>query len=69
VFEKPARGGSSEMETFSSLCRITGGMSLKEFGVDPTSVVCSSLVMKWGRLVIGFTAGILRFWREERNQI
>jgi hypothetical protein len=46
------------METFSSLCRITGGISLKEFGVDPTRVVCSSLVMKCGRLVIGFTAGI-----------
>ena len=58
MFEKPSRGGSSEMETFSSLCRITGGISLKEFGVDPTRVVCSSLVMKCGRLVIGFTAGI-----------
>lgn len=36
------RGGSRVTRTLSSLWRRTGGMSLKDAGVDPTIFLCSS---------------------------
>lgn len=47
-------------DTFSSRYRITGGMSLKDDGVDPTSAVCSSLETNFGTVVIDFTLGMIR---------
>lgn len=47
------------METLSSLRLRTGGMSLKEAGVEATSPLCSSGDTYVGIAEIGVTAGIL----------
>lgn len=38
---------------------MTGGISVKEFGVDPTIVVCSSWEVKLGRVEMRLTAGMV----------
>lgn len=48
----PSRGGSSVIETSSSWCLNTGGMSLKDAGVDAISVLCSSGEMNFGSSLI-----------------
>lgn len=47
------------IDTFSSLYLSTGGISLKDVGVDPTRALCSSRETKLGSAVMGFNAGIL----------
>lgn len=46
-------------ETFSSLWRRMGGMSLKDAGVDPTNARCSSSETDVGTDVESVTDGIL----------
>jgi len=53
-----SRGGSKETVTFSSVCLTTGGISLKESGVEATRVVCSSGVVNFGRAFMMVTEGI-----------
>lgn len=39
---------------------MTGGISVKEFGVDPTIAVCSSCEVKLGRVEMRLTAGMVK---------
>ena len=47
------------IKTLSSLCRRTGGMSLKDAGVDATRVLCSSRETNVGTALSRFTDGIV----------
>lgn len=52
-------GGSKVTWTLVSVWRRTGGMEVKEAGVEAVSVRCSSGEMYDGISVIGVTAGML----------
>lgn len=52
-------GGSKVTWALASMWRRTGGIEVKEAGVEPVSVRCSSGEMYDGTSVMGFTAGML----------
>lgn len=54
----PSIDGSSVTDTFSPLKRMTGGISLKEAGVEATNSLCSSGEENTGTALIRVTAGI-----------
>ena len=56
--DKSFKGGSKRIDTFSSLCRRTGGMSVNDCGVDATSVSYSSGEICAGTLDVIVTEGI-----------
>lgn len=55
----PSSAGSSTTLTLSSEYLKTGGMSLKEFGVDAITSLCSSGVINVGFVEIAVIKGIL----------
>lgn len=57
--ERPSRVGSKLTATLSSWCRKTGGISLKDEGVDADTTLYSSTEMNFGRDVMSDTAGMV----------